>query len=70
MHHARAPAMRSTQRGADRLRDALQRHQHGEQRDQRLEQEHHRQAAGLARAFQDRPGARDVGHRRTTAAPA
>ena len=57
-------------RRADRLRDALQRQQQREQRDQRLEQEHQRQAAGLARALQDRPGARDIGQREPERAPA
>ena len=58
-----APCRAAHAARADRLRDALQGHQQREERDQRLEQEHERQAARFARAFEDRPGARDIGHR-------
>ena len=51
------------ERGADRLRHALQADEEREQRDQRLEQIDERQSAGFARAFQNRPGARHIGQR-------
>src|SRR5271169_3588654 len=54
---------RQYQRGANRLGDALQADQKREQRNERLEQIDQRQAAGLARAFKDRPGPFDVRYR-------
>src|SRR5579872_41867 len=49
------------ERGANRLRHALQADEQRKDRDQGLEQIDERQSAGFARAFQNRPGAFRVG---------
>src|SRR5262245_15424950 len=49
--------------GADRLRNALQHHKHGEKRNETFKHENDRQTARLLRVLEDRPRARGIGQR-------